>query len=110
MPPDNQPNQQYWDLFRVLIISAMSGFISVGRRFMRETDPSILWVLCEFLACLLAGYLASGAYPEYKESLPKGVTLPIFVAICAHFGGRFFQLSELAISVKLGKPKPPSAP
>lgn len=105
MPPENQTNQQFWDLFGVLIISAMSGFISVGRRLLRKTDPSILWILCEFIACLLAGYLASGAYPEYKENLPKGVTLPVFVAVCAHFGGRFFQLSELALSIKLSKPK-----
>lgn len=106
MPPENQTNQQFWDLFGVLIISAMSGFISVGRRLMRKTDPSVLWVLCEFCACLLTGYLASGAYPEYREFLPKGVTLPVFVAICAHYGGRFFQLSEIAIRIKLGKPKP----
>jgi hypothetical protein len=110
MPPENQTNQQFWDVFGVLIISAMSGFISVGRRFLTKADPSVLWVLSEFCACLLVGYLASGAYPEYKDSLPKGITLPIFVAVCAHFGGRFFQLAELAISIKLGKPKINQAP
>lgn len=110
MPPDNQPNQQYWDLFGVLIISAMSGFISVGRRLLRKTDPSVMWIISEFTACLLTGYLASGAYSECKDMLPRGITLPIFVAICAHFGGRFFQFSELAISLRLSKPKSDTAP
>ncbi len=106
MPPDNQPNQQYWDLFGVLIISAMSAFISVGRRLLRKTNPSIMWVLTEFCAAILAGYLASGAYPDLKDSLPKGVTLPVFVAVCAHFGGRFFQHAESLIEAKLQKPDP----
>lgn len=105
MQPESQPSQQLWDLFGVLIISAMSAFISVGRRLMRKTNPSILWVLTEFCAAILAGYLASGAYPDLKGSLPKGVTLPVFVAVCAHFGGRFFQLTESYIEGKLQNPK-----
>lgn len=105
MPPENQPNQQIWDLIGVLIISSMSAFISVGRRLLRKTNPSILWVLTEFCAAILAGYLASGAYPDLRNSLPKGCTLPVFVAICAHFGGRFFQVAESYIEDKLQKPK-----
>lgn len=106
MSLENQPNQQFWDLFGVLIISAMSGFISVGRRLMRKGDPSVMWVLVEFCSAVLAGYLASGAYPDLKDSLPRGVTLPIFVAVCAHLGGRLFQLAESLLEAKLQKPQP----
>lgn len=106
MPTDNQASQQLYDLFGVLIISAMSAFISVGRRLLRKTNPSLMWVLTEFCAAILAGYLASGAYPDIRESLPKGVTLPVFVAVCAHFGGRFFQHAESFIEAKLQKPEP----
>lgn len=107
MPPENQPNHQYWDLLGILLIALMSGFISVGRRLLRKTNPSIMWVLTEFCAAVLAGYLAWGAYPDLKDSLPKGVTMPVFVAICAHFGGRFFQLSETILEAKLQKPDKP---
>nr|UVX89092.1 MAG: holin, superfamily III protein [Bacteriophage sp.] len=60
MPPENQPNHQYWDLLGILLIALMSGFISVGRRLLRKTNPSIMWVLTEFCAAVLAGYLAWG--------------------------------------------------
>lgn len=106
MPPDNQPNY-YWQMIGVLLISAVSGFISVGRRILKGTPPPIVWVVTEFCAALLAGYLAWDAYPTVKDDLPSWMTMPVFVALCAHFGGRFFQHAETLIETKLQRPDSP---
>ncbi len=100
MSPDTQFSY-YWQLLGVLLISLLSGFISVGRRMLRQNPPPILWVLSEFVAAILAGYLGWGAYPDLRDSLPRGVTMPVFIAVCAHFGGRFFQLSESYLEGRL---------
>lgn len=100
MPPESSAGY-YWQLAGVLIISLMSGFISVGRRLMRRTNPPMIWVLTEFCSAILAGYLAWDAYPNLVDVLPKGVTMPIFVAVCAHFGGRLFQHVESFVEAKL---------
>lgn len=100
MSPDTQFSY-YWQLLGVLLISLLSGFISVGRRMLRQNQPPIVWVLSEFCAAILAGYLGWGAYPDLRDSLPRGVTMPVFIAVCAHFGGRFFQLSESYLEGRL---------
>ena len=92
----NQPD--LFALISALIISLISGFISVSQRIAKGQPPSAIWVLSEFSAAILAGYLMADMYPKIEESLPDWATLPIMVALAAHMGGRGFQLIESGLS------------
>lgn len=85
-------------LISALLISIISGFISIAQRIARGYTPSWIWILSEFSAAILAGYLMADAYPVLKSSLPEWATLPIMVALAAHIGGRAFQGIESALS------------
>lgn len=78
-------------LMGALVISVISGTISITQRIVRGREASILWVTSEYLSAALAGYLMYTVYPSLADDLPKWANLPVMVAVVAHFGGRTFQ-------------------
>ena len=88
------PPPDIWDLLVTLILSLVSGAVSISRRIVLGHQSSILWVISEFLTAILCGYLMFTAYPVMAPILPDWITMPVAVAIAAHSGGRIFQESE----------------
>lgn len=98
------PNRIPPDLFTLLMmlaLSAVSGIVSITQRVANGHAWSIAWVVSEFLAAILAGYLASEAYPYLKDYLPEFVRMSSFVSICAYSGGRMMQVAEQLLYSKL---------
>lgn len=91
----NHPD--FWSLIGALIISIVSGFISIARRILNGHPSSILWIISEFMTAILCGYLMYHAYPIISPSLPEVITLPVAIAVSAHIGGRIFQELEATI-------------
>ena len=109
--PDNQPD--YWSLIGALIISTVSGVVSITQRIVLGYRATVIWVFSEFLTAILCGYLMYVTYPYIQEDLPKWATLPVLIALAAHMGGRSFQAVEKALYSRfqfLEKRFPPSNP
>ena len=96
MNVDNS-NYDYWSLLGALIISVVSGTISIAQRIILGQRATIIWVTSEFLAAIMCGYLMYDIYPKIAGDLPKWATLPVLVALAAHVGGRSFQMFERAL-------------
>lgn len=99
MTPPN--NIDAFTLISVLIISAVSGSISILRRIAEGQAVSIVWFLAEFLAAILCGYLAYDTYPAARAYIPDWITMPVFVAVSAHTGGRLLQIAEQTLYTRL---------
>ena len=95
MAPENTPD--YWSLAGALIISTISGVISITQRIVLGQRATLIWAISEFLAAILCGYLMYDIYPKIAADLPKWATLPVLIALAAHVGGRSFQLFERAL-------------
>ena len=93
-----------------LIISTLSGFISIAQRVTRGQAAKPLWVISEIFSAILCGYLAYDAYPHIQDTLPTWATWPIVVAFAAHVGGRAFQIFENAFYRRYQIPPPPQGP
>lgn len=107
MTPDQQQNF-YVQLLGALLISTVSGAISVGRRILRYGQVSFVAAATEMTAALLAGYLAWDAYPALVAKLPAGITQPIFTSAAAYLGIKIFQYVERLFEGKTsytGSPK-----
>jgi len=104
MPWRNNPD--LLGLFGALIISTISGFISIAQRVVRGHKASFLWVVSEFMAAILCGYLMFDVYPSLQPKLPDWATLPILVALAAHIGGRSFQGLEKFLQRRYKLPIP----
>lgn len=89
MPWRNNPD--LWGLVGALIVSTISAFISIAQRVVRGHKASALWVISEFMAAILCGYIMFDTYPILQSQLPEWATLPMLVALAAHIGGRSFQ-------------------
>lgn len=87
-------------LVGALIISTLSGIISISQRILKGHKASMLWVISEYLTAVLAGTLMYYSYPSVQPSLPEWVTLPFAVAVMAHSGGRIFQEAEKTLLSK----------
>lgn len=85
IPPD------FWPLAGALLISLISGFVSIAQRIVRGHKASLLWVVSEFFSAIMCGWIAWDAYPSLDEHLPEWMTPIMFVAVAAHSGGRTFQ-------------------
>jgi len=90
-------NHDYWSLLGALIISIVSGTISIAQRIVLGQRATLIWVTSEFLAAILCGYLMYDIYPKIADDLPKWATLPVLVALAAHVGGRSFKMFERAL-------------
>jgi len=103
-------NTELWDIVGALVISTLSGIISITRRIAKGQPATIFWVISEFLTAIMCGYLMYDAYPHVQANFPEWFTLPLAVAFAAHAGGRLFQEAENAFIshyTKLcGKPRP----
>lgn len=108
MPWRNNPD--LWGLLGALLISSISSFISIAQRVVRGHKASALWVISEFLAAILAGYIMFDTYPLLQDSLPAWATLPMLVALAAHVGGRSFQGLEKIMLKRLEGILPPEDP
>lgn len=92
IPPD------LWDFVGAVIVSFISGLVSITRRVAQGQPASILWVVSEFLTAIFCGYLMYSAYPYMADDVPKWFTPLVAVAVSAHFGGRLFQEVEANFS------------
>jgi len=91
-----------WSLLGALLISLISGVISISRRIVQGQTVSVLWILSEFLSAMLCGWIAWDGYPQIQHYLPGWMTPVMFVAVAAHFGGRTFQTIEDALCRRYG--------
>jgi hypothetical protein len=89
-----QTTPDIWNLVTALIISMISGIISISRKILRGHPSTFLWVVSEFLTAILCGYLMYHSYPQLDPSIPDEITRPVATAIAAHIGGRVFQELE----------------
>ena len=103
-PPPAGVIADIWTLITVLVVSTVSGFISISQRIYRGAAVTTLWIISEFAAALLGGYLMWSAYPHMTAWLPDFFTMPIAVAAAAHSGGRLLQSFESMMYKKWGLP------
>lgn len=103
---DHTPNPNYWgefgDLVGAVLISLISGFISISQRIVGGHKASILWVSSEVMAAILAGYLAHETYPKLEGVIDTWISLPVFVSFAAYVGSRAFQILERVVFLKYG--------
>lgn len=99
MPLQNQSD--YFAILGALLISSISGLISIGRQMLKQEKVSKLWIVTEYASALLVGYLAYDLYPTIKGSLHEWITEPIFVVTAAHVGSRMFHYLEDIIKNRL---------
>ncbi len=95
IPPD------LWTLLTMLFLSAISGVVSITQRIANGQAASVVWIISEFLAAILAGYLAAETYPFVQHLLPDFVRMSSFVSVCAYSGGRMMQMAERVLYSKL---------
>ena len=100
MPWKSDPG--LWGVLGALLLSLMSGLVSLASRIARGHPLNIFWIISELGAAILVGYLAYDLYPDIQESLPRWVTMPIMVTVSAHFGGKIFQLIEFKVKEHYG--------
>ena len=92
--PNQVNDPQIGGVIVAFIISLMSGFISISRRILSGHPASALWVITEFCAAILCGYMMHTAYPFLGPYIPEWFTEIVAVAFAAHIGGRVFQEIE----------------
>ncbi|WVX91121.1 hypothetical protein [Pseudomonas phage PJNP053] len=99
-------NPDLWGLLGAVLISLISGLISLASRLAKGHPLNFFWVVSEgFMgAAMLIGYLVYDLYPIYQEELPRWATMPICVAFSAHLGGRLFQWIEFKVKDKFQIP------
>lgn len=87
-------NSDFLSMLLLLLVAVVSGIISILRRIERGQVVSVVWALGEFLAAILAAYLAFDVYKANKAVFPTWATAPVIVAVAAHMGGRMLQSIE----------------
>ena len=92
MPTNTPPD--LWNILGALLISTISGFISISNRILDGHKASLLWIISEFLTAILCGYLMYNGYPALEPYIPAWFTLPVAIAVAAHTGGKLFQTVE----------------
>ena len=101
MPWRNDPT--WLTLLTVVLISLVSGFISIARRIRKGFVATGMWVVSEFMAAVLCGYLMYDLYPTVEPFLGKYLSMPITVAFAAHVGGRVLQETEDRVMERVNK-------
>lgn len=87
----------FWSLLGAFIISTISGVISITQRIVLGQRATLIWVISEFLAAILCGYLMYDLYSNIQHQLPQWATMPVMIAVASHVGGRSFQAAEKAL-------------
>lgn len=101
MPDDNWTMPELLSVLGAIIISIISGTISIGRRVLKGKEPSPLWLFIEYLTAIMSGYLAYHAFPGFEHLLPEWATRVMVVALAAHSGGRVIQEAERRVIERL---------
>lgn len=102
MPWKHDPN--IWGTIGAVIISLLSGFISVANALAGGQKFSILWAAAQLTAAVLAGWLVWDMYPQVEDAVPGWVTQPIATALAAHYGGKMFSLVEKVLTRRWSLP------
>ena len=97
MPYTQPPPMDIWEVLLAVLISVVSGAVSITRRIVLGQAATWMFIFSEFLTAILCGYLMFSAFPLVQPFLPEWVTLPVAVAFVAHSGGRVFQEGESVI-------------
>lgn len=102
MPQSQLPsNPDLITVLTVFVVSVISGVVSITRKVVTGTPASIVWLISEFLAAILCGWLAYDTYDHLKPYLPDWITLIVFVSVCAYSGGRLLQTAEQILDSRL---------
>lgn len=104
IPPNIPPD--IWTFILVMAISTISGVISITHRIVQGRTFKVAWFISEFLAAILCGWLAYDTYYHLYGTLPEWVTMPVFVAMASHAGGRLLQGSEYFMSNRMSHINP----
>lgn len=102
MPWKQDPD--IWGLLGAVVISLLSGLISIAHRITKGHPFSILWFAAEIAGAVLAGYLVYDMYPIIKKDLPEWLTMPVLVSLAAHMGGKLFQVTEKLFYQRINLP------
>ena len=106
MPWKNDPN--IWGFVGAVVISLISGFISVANALAGGQKFSLIWAAAQLSAAVLAGWLVWDMYPTVEDSIPAWLTQPIATALAAHYGGKLFSLAEKVLGKRFGLPTEPT--
>ena len=85
---------EVWEILTIIVVSTISGAISISKRILKGYPTSMLWVITEYATAVLCGYLMYSAYPAVASHLPEWITPTVAIAVAAHSGGRVFQECE----------------
>lgn len=103
--PQNSP--EVLTFITALVISAVSGAISIMNRLVKGHKGGLLWAISEFMASVLCGCLAWDAYSQVIPYMPDWVPQPAFVAAAAYASSRLLQILGNLFTVFLSGVKPP---
>lgn len=89
--PNNNPD--FLTLLLAFLVSVASGVVGILNKITEGRPFQIIWVVGEFIAAMLCGYLAYDSYPLVKQHTPEWVTMPVLVAACSYTGGKLLQVA-----------------
>lgn len=92
MPWKNSPD--LLSFIGAILISIISGFISLANRILKGHPVSLLWIISELATSVLCGYLMYYTYPHIEHRLPAWATLPVAISFGAYAGMRIIREFE----------------
>lgn len=104
MPPETASNY-YMQYVGAVLISLVSGFLSIARRILKGTKASLLWIISEMVAAVMVGLLAWDSYPDLSDIIPHEVSQLVFACMCSYLGSRLLHVSEMIMEVYLSRIK-----
>ena len=93
-----------------VILSLLSGFLSVAGALAKGQKFSILWLSAQLTGAVLAGWLVWDMFPVITDDVPVWFTQPIATSIAAHYGGKLFSIVEAVLGKRWGVENPPPKP
>jgi hypothetical protein len=108
MPWKQDPN--IWGVVGAILISLVSGFLSVASALVGGHKFSFLWLAAQLTGACLAGWLVWDMFPAVEPDLPAWITQPIATSLAAHYGGKCFSILEKLAGSRLGIPPPNPTP
>lgn len=89
-----------------VILSLLSGFISVASALAKGQKFSLLWLTAQLSGAVLAGWLVWDMFPVVADDVPAWFTQPIATSIAAHYGGKIFSIVEGVLGRRWGLDPP----
>ena len=103
MPPE--ASNYYVQYAGAILISIVSGFLSIARRILKGTQATALWIISEMVAAVLVGLLAWDSYPDLTDVVPHQISRLVFACMCSYLGSRLLHVSEMVLEVYTGRMK-----